>query len=366
MTSVSDFNPEMLTLARNTRQVTKTQLARLVGVSLPTISKYESGTMAINSDWLSKVAVVLDYPVAFFCRKARLIGTGGGSIFHRKQYSLPAKKLYQAHAFAETRRLEIKWMLDSLDVQVPSSVEYDVQLFEDDPEKIARSVRASLNIPPGPIFNLTETLERNGYIVVPHDFGSSQIDGFSQRPPHPPCFLHINSELPPDRWRWTLAHELGHLVMHFEPMEPPKLVEEQANLFAAELLAPAHEIGPMLDGLTFHKLGGLKRMWKISMQSLITRACHLGTISDRQRRSMFIRLSQAGYRTREPETLDPPVERPTMMAELAQRHLDELEYSRSELCDLLTIGEAEFKNHYIGGSDDILETLGIDDILRNR
>ena len=37
-------------------------------------------------------------------------------------------------------------------------------------------------------------------------------------------------------------------------------------------------------------------------------------------------------------------------------------YSRSELCDLLAIGEAEFRRYYIG-SDDILETLGIDDIL---
>ena len=99
------------------------------------------------------------------------------------------------------------------------------------------------------------------------------------------------------------------------------------------------------------------------MQALITRAYRLGTISEGQRRSMFIRLSKAGYRTREPETLDPPVEKPSWMVLLAKKHLDELAYSRAELCDLLAIGEAEFKRHYIS-SDDILETLGIDDIIQ--
>ena len=364
MTKVVDFNPEMLILARHSREMTQTQLAELSAVSPTSVSRYETGTLAVTDDSLARIASALNYPASFFCQKRTLIGAMGGAIFHRKQQSLPARKLYRAHALAETRRLEITTMLKSLDIEPSPLPQYDVELFEDDPEKIARSVRVAMNIPPGPVFNLTETLERSGCMVVAHDFGSYQIAGFSQRPMYPPCFLHLNSQSPPDRWRWTLAHELGHVVMHFEPMASPKVVEEQANLFAAELLAPAHEIGPMLDGLTFQKLGGLKREWKISMQALITRAHHLGTISDGQRRSMYIRLSKAGYRTREPETLDPPVEKPSWMVLLARRHLDELAYSRAELCDLLSIDESEFSRHYVG-SNDILESLGIDDILQN-
>ena len=363
MTAVVYFNPEMLILARRTREMTQTQLGKLAAVSPTSISRYEMGTLSVPDDNLSRIASALNYPINFFCRNPTLIGTMGGAIYHRKQQSLPARKLYRAHALAETRRLEITTMLDSLDIEQSSLPEYPVDLFEDDPEKIARSVRVAMNIPPGPIFNLTSTLERSGCMVVAHDFGSSQIDGFSQRPKYPPCFLHLNSQLPPDRWRWTLAHELGHVVMHFEPMASPKVVEYQANLFAAELLAPAHEVGPQLDGLTFQKLGGLKREWKISMQALITRAHHLGTISEGRKRAMYIRLSKAGYRTREPETLDPPMEKPSRMELLARRHLEELEYSSAELCDLLALREEEFSRHYVGGSDDILKTLGIDDIL---
>ena len=358
----AEFNPEMLILARRTREMTQLEVAKLSSVTRTSVSRYESGNLTIPDETLSRIAVILNYPISFFFRRTITIGMGGGAIFHRKQQSLTVKKLYRAHALAEVRRLEIAALLKSLDMQEPFLSEYPVDLYDDDPEKIARSVRAAMNIPPGPIINLTKTLERNGCLIVAHDFGSRQIDGFSQRTPYPPHFLHINADLPPDRWRWTLAHELGHSVMHFEPMESPKLVEEQANLFAAEFLTPAHAIGPYLNDLTFQKLGGLKLEWRVSMQALITRAYHLGNISESQRRSMFTRLSKAGFRTREPETLDPPVEKPTKMKQLAQMHLDELGYSRSELCEFLAISEDEFSKYYLGG-DDILKALGINDLF---
>ena len=358
----SEFNPEMLTLARQSRDMTKARLAEQSRVSATVISRYESGTMRFTETVLSRIFGALDYPPTFFFRRPVLIGQVGGAMFHRKQNNLPVGTLYRAHALAEVRRLEVMAMLRSLDVLEPSLPEYPVELFEDDPEAIARSVRAVMNLPPGPIFNLTEKLERNGCVVMAHDFRSRQIDGFSQRTQYPPCFIHLNSELSPDRWRWTLAHELGHMVMHFEPTESPRLVEEQANLFAAEFLAPAHEIGHMLEDLTFQKLGGLKREWGISMQALINRAHHLNTISTSQRRSMLTRMSKAGYRTREPTTLDPLVERPSRMRMLARTHLGQLGFTRSELRDLLALNETDFRVHY-APEDDILEALGIDDLL---
>ena len=45
--------------------------------------------------------------------------------------------------------------------------------------------------------------------------------------------------------------------------------------------------------------------------------------------------------------------------------MTKLEYSRAELRDLLAIGENDFSKHYIGSDDDILDTLGINDILES-
>ena len=238
------------------------------------------GTLEPSEDALSKLAGALDYPVSFFTRKPSIIGVSGGATFHRKQISLPARKRNAAHALAEARRLEVLTLMQSLDVCPVDLPEYPVELFDYDPAKIARSARMAMNLPPGPIFNLTETLERNGYVVVGHRLSRAQ-DGFSQRAvPYDwtsVALIHMNTDKPPDRWRWTLAHELGHIVMHtHEPTESTKDVEEQANLFASEFLMPAHTIVSYLEGLTFQKLGGLKREWKVSMQALIMRAHQLG------------------------------------------------------------------------------------------
>ena len=134
--------------------------------------------------------------------------------------------------------------------------------------------------------------------------------------------------------------------MHFDPMESPQLVEKQADQFAAEFLAPSQEIRYMLHDLSFQRLAGLKVEWKISMQALIMRAYSLGTITDQQRRSMFTRLSKERYRTREPATLDPPIEPPEMPFKLARFHMTTLEYSREELKEFLAIGESDFQRYY--------------------
>ena len=94
MTVVADFNPEMLILARRSREMTQTQLAELSAVSSASVSRYETGTLSATDDSLSRIAAVLKYPVSFFCRKPTLIGATGGAIFHRKQQSLPTRKLY--------------------------------------------------------------------------------------------------------------------------------------------------------------------------------------------------------------------------------------------------------------------------------
>ena len=57
----------------------------------------------------------------------------------------------------------------------------------------------------------------------------------------------INSRVPTDRKRMTLAHELGHIVMHSEPIHLSKQSEEEAMRFAAEFLMPAHLIRPSSD-----------------------------------------------------------------------------------------------------------------------
>ena len=346
MTVLYVVNPQMITVARQSRGLTQKDLAKGIGISPGVMSRYESGMRPPTSANLAELARTLDYPVDFFAQKAILEGPGIGEFFHRSRQNLSASALTRAYALAELRRLEASKLLRSWPLTNSSVPEYPVDLFDDDPGKIARSVRAHLKVPNGPIFNMTKVMEAAGSIVVAHEFDTRLLDGFSHRPRMMPSFFHLNSRLPPDRWRWTLAHELGHIVMHFEPMESPGSAERQANSFAGEFLAPAEDIRSSLHNLTFQKLAGLKREWKISMQALVNRASQLGTITGQQKRSMLVRLSKAGYRTREPEVLDPPEEPPEMLFRLAKFHMTELRFTRLEIKDFLTINENDFRTYY--------------------
>jgi len=106
--------------------------------------------------------------------------------------------------------------------------------------------------------------------------------------------LFIN-KMPPDRQGFTLAHELGHLVMHNAP-RPDDPLEKEADRFASEFLMPSRDIKPYLSNLSMEKLANLKLHWRTSMQSILEKAYTLGTINERQRRNFWMKMGKKGYR----------------------------------------------------------------------
>lgn len=340
------LNPAMLKLARHTRGYTQKQLSSLLGMTPFRYSRLEAGVGQSTDKELTACCDTLNYPRHFFLRNIAVQGPGADGTFHRKRQAMPKLKLDQAYGLAEVRRIEIQQLLEweQADCSLPL---YPVDLYDEDPAKIARTTRAVMGLPPGPVANMTKVIEQAGGVVVMHDFGTRQIDGFSHRlnPSIPPLF-HMNSELPPDRWRWTLAHELGHVVMDHDPAAGRQQIEAQANQFAGEFLAPGNEIMPMLIGLNINKLAGLKLEWKISMQAIIERSFDLGAITSSQRRNMHVHLSKAGYKSREPASIDPLPEPPERLFNLAKMHMTTLRYSREEMLDWLAITEKDFQQYY--------------------
>ena len=94
--------------------------------------------------------------------------------------------------------------------------------------------------------------------------------------------------------------------------------EEEANGFAAEFLMPTESIRSELRNLSIGKLHGLKRYWGVSMQALIERGYQLGTLSARQRTSLYKTFSARGWRTNEPLSNELSPERPQLAERLGQ------------------------------------------------
>ena len=51
-------------------------------------------------------------------------------------------------------------------------------------------------------------------MVISVDFETPRIDAISRWMPGLPPLFFVNKDIPKDRYRYSLTHELGHVVMH--------------------------------------------------------------------------------------------------------------------------------------------------------
>ncbi|MGI8913007.1 MAG: ImmA/IrrE family metallo-endopeptidase [Chloroflexota bacterium] len=336
-------NPVMVTLARESRGLNQTQLATELGITQGRLSKIESGVLTIPEDLLNRISHMLGYPKHFFQRSGERVGVGVAELFHRKQQGVSTRVLARIHAIIEIRSvLHFPALLRS--VEISSSIpELDIEEYDCNAGRIADLVRATLELPRGPIHQLVNVIEDAGGIVVPFDFETRQIDAISRWVPGLPPLFFLNSAIPTDRARWSLAHELGHMVMHKLPSPE---IEHQANEFAAEFLVPERDVRSDLSDLTLPKLANLKRYWKVSMQALLKRAEALGTVTPNRARYLWSQIGNAGYRRREPVELDLPAERPELVHELFEVHRRDLGYSIADLCEMLAVREDDLFTWY--------------------
>jgi Zn-dependent peptidase ImmA (M78 family)/transcriptional regulator with XRE-family HTH domain len=339
------FNPEMLILARETRGITQSDLAEAASISQGNISKYESGALAVSEEHAQKIADVLNYPVSFFYQSGELYGFGSHCTYFRKRQTMPVQELRVLKAKLNRLRIHVARLLNGVELEQENKFpRLDIDDYDGDVERIAQIVRQTWRLPLGPIKNLFRAVESAGGIVVRQSFGTNKLDAISQCVPGlPPVFL-INADMPGERIRFTLAHEIGHIIMHQLPTDD-EVIEKEADRFAAEFLMPSLDIAPDLTSLTFPKLARLKAYWKVSMAALIRRAYDTGKITSRQYRSLNAQLSKNGYRTNEPNPI--AVEEPTIFNAMIEVYFNELKYDLSDLSQLLALHEHEFRAEYL-------------------
>jgi len=115
------------------------------------------------------------------------------------------------------------------------------------------------------------------------------------------------------RRRFDTAHELGHLVMHADAEPGNRLVEDQANRYAAELLLPEHEIADLLPRTArWADLTALKQQWGVSLAALLYRARTLRILDETAYRNAMSTMTKRGWRRHEPGP-HPPPEQPTLL-----------------------------------------------------
>lgn len=339
---MNDVNSEMIVLARESRGMTQTALAAALKVTQATLSKFEAGLLAVGEDHVFTLSKVLDYPQEFFYQTDQIRWTGSGCMYHRKRQALSATDYRQLLARVNVQRMNVWRLLQGVEIEVQNQF-FRMDIAEyGSPAKVAALLRNSWNLPPGPIPNITRAIEAAGGIVIKCPFGTAKLDAFSQWPPGMPPMFFVNSAVPPDRYRWTLAHEIGHILMHVVATDD---LEKEADSFAAEFLMPRQEIYSHF-GRPFNlaKAAELKLYWGVSMAALIRRAHSLGRIGDSYYRGLMTQMSRAGYRTVEPVAL--PDEEPTVISTVVSTHMAKHHYSIADLSKIAMLTEDEFVKRF--------------------
>lgn len=337
------FNAEMLTLARMSRSITQADLAEMAGTTQGRVSKIEHGLLEPTGDLVAEFARVLEYPVAFFFQSGYMQTLP--SWFHRKRKHLPRTVLERVHAEIAIRIRNIAKLLQSMDAPAQNTVpQIDIDEFGGSVADIARYVRDHWAIPRGPISDLIEVIERAGTLVVPCDFGVSEIDAVGMRLQGMPPLMFVNSGAPTDRLRFTIAHELGHLIMHALPNEE---MERQADLFASEFLMPEMDIRHQLLRIDLTVLGVLKKVWRVSMAALLVRAKQLKVITASRYRHLWSQMSALGFRKREPAELDLSPETPRLLEKLFAFHRQQLSMTLDDLLTMFALHERDYRRYYV-------------------
>jgi Zn-dependent peptidase ImmA (M78 family) len=304
------INVNMVILARESRGINQSELAGKIGFAPAFMSKLEKGDAPLSEDHLQTISNITHYPISFFYQDGEIVPE---NIAYRKRETVAQKVLTVVNARVNIVRLHVKYLSEALGILMPMIPTIQVNA-EMSPAKIAQEIRRIWNIRQGVIENVVDDTERNGIAVRVIDFGTERVDSRTVLTDNKHPVIVLNKALLGDRQRFSLAYQIGHLVMHtYKAVDWNVDVSHEANLFAAEFLMPEVEMRDAFkDGVTLALLAELKRKWKVSMISLMYRADDLGFLTDNQKRYLVQQFNDKKIRRREPVELDAPIEQPKL------------------------------------------------------
>lgn len=332
--------------ARKAAGLSMRELAQKADISPMSISKYENEQANPSSGILIALAKSLGVRVEYFFRTSAIQLEG---VEYRKHSQLAAKSLDQIHAGVIEQLERFFELLDILPNRPISTFEVPLEITGridslDEIEQVALKVRDAWGLGLNPIPDFTDMLEERGIMVFQSEvLHEDKFDGLAATVNGLPIVV-VGANWPGDRQRFTLAHELGHLILAGRLSE--SLDEEKAcNRFAGAFLAPAPEVikelGKKRTWLEPRELSILKGAYGLSMSGWIYRAQDLEILSKSNSGKMHGFFRKRGWNKTEPSK-DYPGEKPSLFSQLVFHALAEDLIGESKAAELMSMPISDF------------------------
>lgn len=269
----------------------------LLNMTATAISKYEKGEILPDSKKL------IDFANAYNVKSIELL----------KVYNVPKMKFT---SFRKKKRLTGQ-NLELLEELIQNEVAKYLEIIEmnnidtdniklkkyscnnlEDAEKAANDFRNYIKISnKQPISDLINILENLGIIIIQIKNPNNRFDdfdGLSEFVNNIPVIVLLDDIKDGARQRFTIAHELGHLVLNINNDELDE--EKLCNRFASALLMPKeaiiNEFGYSRGNIRFFELTAFKNEFKVSYTAIVYRLKDLNIISEYLYKKLSIFLSQ--------------------------------------------------------------------------
>ncbi len=307
-----DFNGQRLRLARVFRGLTQSEVAGEVAASSALISQLENGGRDPSAELLEALSHVLGFDPDFFAERTEDEFKEDECNFRRRR-TTPERLQKRLLAHGSLLGIVIRYLAKNLDLPAYAVPEMRVANHEDI-ERAAETCREKWGVPTDePVSGLGRLLERAGIVLSRLKLESEDIETFSR--------FGVVSVIEVDttkqngsRALFDMAHELGHGAMHRGMRTGNTETEEQADYFAAAFLLPRTAFrrefwtGGRLD---WNYLLQLKRRWRTSVATIVSRAYDLAIIDAATYRRARKYMYAEGWAHGEPD--EPEVEKPELL-----------------------------------------------------
>ena len=273
-------------------------------VTRQALYRYERGEVVPGSEMLALLCETLHVKPDFFFRSTQVQLE---SIEFRK-LKISAKE--EIRIIEETRDFLSRYLELEEILGINEAFQHPLESFPvvssfEHVNEAARQVRNQWKLGEAPLSNVAELLEDHAIKIIcikaDKDFDGLQTFANGEIPVIAYNETQVNK---PDRIRFTLLHELSHLLLKFSEDLSQIQKERLCNQFAAAMLLPDNilfkEIGKHRNRLDLHEIGHVKQQYGISMQAIVLRANALGIVSNHFTKQFFDLFKAKEWKKNEP------------------------------------------------------------------